>query len=397
MMNLHNVMKEIPLTEIGQIQIGHAQDLPAATGCTVILCPQGAAAGVDVRGGGPASRETQLLNPVAAAEKIHAVLLSGGSAFGLDAAGGVMQYLEERNIGFETGAAKVPLVCASCIYDLIIGASDIRPDKAMGYQACVDAQTNTKTDGCIGVGTGATVGKFLGPASMMKSGLGSFAVQIGDLKIGAIVAVNALGDVFDSRTGLQLAGPVCTTHTTANMANPACADAVQEHHPAYADTSPRNQPAYADTSQENRSAYTDITQGNRSAYTDITQKKRPIMLCTEELICRQYSGLHNLFTGNTTIGAVITNGKFTKTEMNKIAAMAQNGLARSINPVHTTADGDSVYALSVGDVTADLNVTGTLAAQVMSSAIERAIYTASSLCGVPSYSTLLEKKQNTSN
>lgn len=344
-MNLHNVMKEIPLTEIGQIQIGHAQDLPAATGCTVILCPQGAAAGVDVRGGGPASRETQLLNPVAAAEKIHAVLLSGGSAFGLDAAGGVMQYLEEQNIGFETGAAKVPLVCASCIYDLVIGASDIRPDKAMGYQACVDAQTNTQTDGCIGVGTGATVGKFLGPASMMKSGLGSYAIQIGDLKIGAIVAVNALGDVFDSRTGLQLAGPVSTAHISS--------DTTQEHHPA--------------------------------------------MLCTEELICRQYSGLHNLFTGNTTIGAVITNGKFTKTEMNKIAAMTQNGLARSINPVHTTADGDSVYALSVGDVTADLNVTGTLAAQVMSSAIERAIYTASSLCGVPSYSTLLEKKQNTSN
>lgn len=371
MMNLHNVMKEIPLTEIGQIQIGHAQNLAAATGCTVILCPQGAAAGVDVRGGGPASRETQLLNPVAAAKKIHAVLLSGGSAFGLDAAGGVMQYLEERNIGFETGAAKVPLVCASCIYDLIIGASDIRPDKAMGYQACVDAQTNTQTDGCIGVGTGATVGKFLGPAAMMKSGLGSYAIQIGELKIGAIVAVNALGDVFDSRTGLQLAGPLRTDHTPTKATDPAYADIAQEKHPAYTDTIQEKHPPYTDT-----------------AY-----KSHPAMLCTEELICRQYSGLHNLFTGNTTIGAVITNGKFTKTEMNKIAAMAQNGLARSINPVHTTADGDSVYALSVGDVTADLNVTGTLAAQVMSSAIERAIYTAKSLCGVPSYNSLHKKEQ----
>lgn len=343
-MNLHHVMKEIPLSEIKQIQIGHAQDLSAATGCTVILCPEGASAGVDVRGGGPASRETQLLNPVAAAEKIHAVLLSGGSAFGLDAAGGVMQYLEERHIGFETGAAKVPLVCASCIYDLIIGASDIRPDKAMGYQACENAQTNLLTDGCIGVGTGATVGKFLGPASMMKSGLGSYAIQIGELKIGAIVAVNALGDIFDTQTGMQIAGPIRTASPAMHTEQAPSSDST-------------------------------------------------VMLCTEELICQQYSGLKNLFTGNTTIGAIITNGKFTKTEMNKIAAMAQNGLARSINPVHTTADGDSVYALSVGDISADLNVTGTLAAQVMSSAITRAIYSAKSMCGVPSYQELFSENK----
>lgn len=343
-MNLHNVMQEIPLSEIKQIQIGHAQDLSAATGCTVILCPEGAAAGVDIRGGGPASRETQLLNPVAAAEKIHAVLLSGGSAFGLDAAGGVMQYLEEKHIGFETGAAKVPLVCASCIYDLIIGASNIRPDKTMGYQACENAQVNLRTDGCIGVGTGATVGKFLGPASMMKSGLGSYAIQIGELKIGAIVAVNALGDIFDTQTGMQIAGPLHAASPDMHTAQAASADST-------------------------------------------------VMLCTEELICHQYSGLKNLFTGNTTIGAIITNGNFTKTEMNKIAAMAQNGLARSINPVHTTADGDSVYALSVGDISADLNVTGTLAAQVMSSAITRAIYSAESMCGVPSYQELFSENR----
>lgn len=255
-----------------------------------------------------------------------------------------MQYLEEKHIGFETGAAKVPLVCASCIYDLIIGASNIRPDKTMGYQACENAQVNLRTDGCIGVGTGATVGKFLGPASMMKSGLGSYAIQIGELKIGAIVAVNALGDIFDTQTGMQIAGPLHAASPDMHTEQAASADST-------------------------------------------------VMLCTEELICHQYSGLKNLFTGNTTIGAIITNGNFTKTEMNKIAAMAQNGLARSINPVHTTADGDSVYALSVGDISADLNVTGTLAAQVMSSAITRAIYSAESMCGVPSYQELFSENR----
>lgn len=307
-------MKEIPITAIENIKIGHAQNIEAATGCTVIICEKGAPTGVDVRGGGPASRETELLNPRAASESIHAVLLSGGSAFGLDAAGGVMQYLEEHNVGFDVGCTKVPLVCESCIFDLEIGSIFVRPDKAMGYAACIDAEQNELKEGNVGVGTGATVGKLHGTIGMMKSGLGTYAIQIGNLKVGAIVVVNALGDIIDPYTGKILAGLL---------------DDSQSH-----------------------------------------------FLNSEEVLYSTYNRSKNLFTGNTTIGAIITNGRFTKSEMGKIAAMAQNGYARTICPVHTTADGDSIYAMSVGDIEADINVVGTLAAKVMAEAILKAVLTA---------------------
>ena len=314
------MLNEIPLNQIENIRIGHAQDLEAATGCSVIICEKGAPTGVDIRGGGPASRETQLLNPLATAEAIHAILLSGGSAFGLDAAGGVMQYLEERDIGFDVGITKVPLVCESCIFDLTVGSSKIRPNQAMGYAACIAAEKNLNLQGNVGAGTGATVGKLYGPTTMMKSGLGTYAIQLGDLKVGAIVVVNALGDVINSKTGKILAGLLNKEHTG--------------------------------------------------------------FLNTEKEFYKPYSGTKDLFTGNTTIGAIITNAKFNKTQLNKIAGMAQNGYARSICPVHTTADGDSIYAMSVGDVEADLNVVGTLAARVMVEAITKAVTSAQSAYGL---------------
>ena len=314
------MLSEIPLNQIENIRIGHAQDLKAATGCSVIICEKGAPTGVDIRGGGPASRETQLLNPLAVAKAIHAILLSGGSAFGLDAAGGVMQYLEERNIGFDVGITKVPLVCESCIFDLTVGSSKIRPNQAMGYAACIAAEKNLNLQGNVGAGTGATVGKLYGPTTMMKSGLGTYAIQLGDLKVGAIVVVNALGDVINSKTGKILAGLLNKEHTD--------------------------------------------------------------FLNTEKEFYKAYSGTKDLFTDNTTIGAIITNAKFNKTQLNKIAGMAQNGYARSICPVHTTADGDSIYAMSVGDVEADLNVVGTLAARVMEEAITKAVTSAQSAYGL---------------
>lgn len=317
-------MKEIRITEIENIHIGNAENREAATGCTVILCEKGAPAGIDVRGGGPASRETELLNPTAAADKIHAILLSGGSAFGLDAAGGVMRYLEERGVGVDTGAAKVPLVCSSCLFDLQIGRKDVRPDKEMGYQAC----GGSYKDGNFGAGTGATVGKFKGTDYMMKTGIGSYAVQIGPLQIGAVCAVNALGDIFDYKTGRRIAGLLNETKD-----------------------------------------------GLRS---------------TEEEMYKQCLETRDLFTGNTTIGAVITNGKFDKAQMNKIAAMAQNGYARSIRPVHTQADGDTIYALSVGEVTADLNGVGTLAAEVTAEAIKRAVFAAEPAYGLPAARDFLQ-------
>jgi L-aminopeptidase/D-esterase-like protein len=312
-------MKEISVKEIENIKIGNAENKVAGTGCTVILCEQGAATGLDVRGGGPASRESELLKPMAAAQAIHAVLLSGGSAFGLDAAGGVMEYLEERNIGFDVGVTKVPLVCQSCLFDLCVGDFKVRPDKKMGYEACVNAEQGNYQDGNVGAGTGATVGKLRGAEGCMKSGIGSYAVQIGDLKVGAVVAVNALGDIYDWKNGQKVAGLLAENNKT--------------------------------------------------------------FVNTEEEVYKKYDVVENKFVENTTIGVVITNAKFDKSQLCKIAGMTHDGYARSIRPVHTTADGDSIYAMSVGSVAADQDMVGTLAAQVMSEAILRAVMSAESAYG----------------
>lgn len=309
-------MKEISIKDIENIKIGNAQNREAGTGCTVVICENGAPTGLDVRGGGPASRESELLKPVAAADSIHAVLLSGGSAFGLDAAGGVMQYLEEKNIGYDVGITKVPLVCESCLFDLAVGDYQVRPDKEMGYEACVNAEAGNYKDGNEGAGTGATVGKLHGADGCMKSGIGSYAVQIGELKVGAIAAVNALGDIYDWKSGEKIAGLLA-----------------------------EDQKTFLDTEQE---------------------------------FYKSYAVVENKFVENTTLGIVITNAKFDKTQLCKIASMTQNGYARSIRPVHTTADGDSIYAMSVGEVSADQDMVGTLAAQVMSEAILRAVMSAES-------------------
>ncbi len=314
---LNDTLEEIELCDIGDFKIGNAQDEKAGTGCTVLLFENGACAGLDVRGGGPAARESELLKPLAAADKIHAILLSGGSAFGLDAAGGVMQYLEEHGYGLDVGVTKVPLVCASCLFDLTVGDPTVRPDKAMGYAAACAAEQNNYRNGNIGAGTGATVGKTRGIRYCMKSGIGSYAVQLGPLKIGAVVAVNALGDIFDYKTGCKIAG-------------------------VQGDTDP---------------------------------------LAENDL----YDGYAHAVAGsmeNTTIGVVITNANFNKAQLCKIASTAQDGLARSIRPVHTGFDGDSIYAVSIGDVTADQDVVATLAAQVVSEAILCAVQSAQSAYGI---------------
>ena len=313
-------MREINIMEVGGFRVGQEQDEKGMTGITVILCDDVAPAGVDVRGGGPASRETPLLQPVADAKGIHAIVLSGGSAFGLDAAGGVMQYLEERNIGFDVGVTKVPLVCQSCLFDLRIGDKDVRPDKSMAYRACENASYEPMLEGNFGAGCGCTVGKINGIEHCMKSGIGSYAVRVGELKVGAIVAVNALGDVYDIDTGKELAGL---------------------------------------RDEQNRLA------------------------SSEEALYQMAVCPKNLFTGNTTIGVILTNAKMDKTTMNKVASMAHNGYARAIRPVHTMADGDSIYALSVGNVESDVNVVGTLSAYVMGKAIGRAVMAAEGACGLP--------------
>ncbi len=200
-------MKEIKISEMHGFHVGHAQNAEAATGCTAIICEQGAWAGVDVRGGSPASRETELLRPVNTVQQIHAVMLSGGSALGLEAGDGAMQFLEQKGIGFETGFGKVPIVCGASLFDLELVSGRIRPDKAMGYAACQAAYSGEEPkQGNYGAGTGATVGKFFGPDGMMKSGIGMYAAQIGAVQCAAIVAVNALGDVIDYDNKKILAG-----------------------------------------------------------------------------------------------------------------------------------------------------------------------------------------------
>ena len=315
-------MKEISIKDIAPLKIGQAENAEAATGCTVFVCENGMRAGLDVRGGGPASRESELLKPLAAAQEIHAIVLAGGSAFGLGTANGVMQCLEERGIGFDVGVTKVPLVAQSDLFDLTVGAPFVRPDAAMGYEAArlaLDAP-NYK-DGNSGAGCGATVGKIGGMETCMKTGIGSYAIQIGELQIGAVVAVNALGDVFDWKTGRQIAGL-------------------------------------------------------------LTEDKKGFRR-TSDVMKSSIRVVENRFTDNTTLGVVVTNADFSKAALCKIAGMAHDGYARSIQPVHTSADGDSIYAVSVGKVAADQDVVGILAAEVVSEAIIRAVLNAESAYGYP--------------
>ena len=314
-------MNPIDIRSIGNVRIGHAQNEAAGTGCTVILAPEGAVAGVDVRGGAPATRETDLLNPVNMVESIFGVILSGGSAYGLDAAGGVMKFLEEKNIGFNVGVGVVPIVCGASLFDLIAGDAQIRPDSQMGYEACKNAwNQGPLSEGNFGAGTGATVGKIAGPEYMMKSGVGHYAVQLGDLKVGAIVAVNALGDVIDKETGKCLAG--------------------------------------------------------------VLNKDKNGIDSTSRIVLENYNKGRDVFSGNTTIGCLITNAKLTKAQASKLAAVAQNGYAQVIHPVHTMSDGDSIFALSLGAVLADFLAVGILAQEVIATAINRAVCAAKPAYGL---------------
>jgi L-aminopeptidase/D-esterase-like protein len=297
------------ITAVPGIRVGHAQDDEALTGCTVILCEAGAVGGVDQRGGAPGTRETDLLRPMHRVEKVHGVLLTGGSAFGLDAAGGVMRYLEERGIGFDVGVARVPIVPAAVIFDLAIGRPDVRPDAAMAYQACLQATTDPVIEGSVGAGTGATVGNILGMGNATKSGVGSACVEVvNGLFVGAIVAVNALGDIIDPHTGEIIAGA-------------------------------RSEQGFADTLQVMRNML-----------------KPPVVP-----------------PDNTVIGVVATNAKLSKEEANKVAQMAHDGLARAIRPAHTMYDGDTIFALSTGELTADVNLIGAFAAEVFAEAIMRSV------------------------
>ncbi|MBR6701140.1 MAG: P1 family peptidase [Firmicutes bacterium] len=319
-------MKEIKISDIKGIKVGHAQNIEGGTGCTAIICEQGAFAGVDVRGGGPASRETELLKPINMIQQIHCVMLSGGSAYGLAAGDGAMYYLEEKGAGFDVGVGTVPIVCGASLFDLVVGDPKCRPDKDMGYEACKNSESDEEpAEGNVGAGTGATIGKFKGIDYIMKSGLGIYAVQIGDVQCAAVVAVNALGDVIDYDTHERIAGMLNSTK-----------DGI----------------------------------GN-----------------TVEAMYEEIGKAKNVFTGNTTIGCIITNAKLNKDQCNKLAQIAHNGYAKVISPVHTSADGDTIFVMATGEVEVGPDSLGALATEVMARAINRAVRKAEPAYGLKAASS----------
>ncbi|MGO9310879.1 MAG: P1 family peptidase [Spirochaetia bacterium] len=311
------------ITDVPGIQVGHAQHASGTTGCTVILCMGGAIPGVDARGGAPGTRETDCLRPENVVPLVHAVFLSGGSAYGLDCATGIMRFLEERKIGFDAGVTVVPIVAGAVLNDLGFTGGTARPDAAMGYRACQEAGPTESRQGNVGAGTGAAIGRLSGTSrGMTKGGLGTASVTLGELVVGALVAVNCNGDVSDPDTGEVLAG-------TLTVDRSRIAGAM------------------------------DMIMGNTAGFKE---------------------GLPT----NTTIGAVATNGALTKATATRVAMMAHDGLARTIVPVHTLGDGDVIFALGTGSVAADVSRIGALAAWVMSRAVANAVRAAESLNGVPS-------------
>jgi len=313
------------LTDVAGLSVGHWTDLEAATGCTVVLCgADGAVAGVDVRGSAPGTRETDLLDPVNAVQRIHAVLIGGGSAFGLDACTGVMRWLEARGRGVEVGPVRVPLVCAAVLFDLPLGRADVRPDAAAGEAACDAASTAAVPQGSVGAGTGATVGKMFGFEHATKSGLGSASLRLaGGITVAALVAVNAAGDVVDPASGSVLAGPRLPGGGFAR---------------------------------------------------------------TSERLCERPATIG--IGGSTTLGVVATDAELSKVEATRVARMAHDGLARTIDPVHTMLDGDTVFALATGaaGVPADVTTVGAAAATVLAQAVLAAVRTATGLAGLPAAS-----------
>lgn len=322
-------IREISISDIRGFKIGSAENSDAGTGVTVIISEAGAVAGVDVRGGGPATRETDLLKPENMVQSINAVVLSGGSAFGLEAACGVMEHLEEMKVGFETGFGVVPIVCGASLFDLPVGDPAVRPDKDMGRRAAENAYAGVFGIGNHGAGTGATVGKYKGPARMMKGGQGTSAVQTGELQVGAVTAVNALGDIFDLE-GNKIAG---------------------------------------------------LLSADGSSF-----------VSTVEAMKADLADQINIFKGNTTITCIVTNGRLTKAQCTKLASIAHDGYARVIRPVHSTADGDTIFVMATGEVEVNFDSLAVLATEQVSRAIISGVASAESAYGIKAAGFLLNNK-----
>ncbi|OGP82617.1 MAG: peptidase [Deltaproteobacteria bacterium RBG_16_54_11] len=317
------------ITDVQGIRVGHASNVDAMTGCTVVLCEEGAVGGVEIRGSATGTRQLDSLYPVHVVQQVHAILLTGGSSFGLDAVGGVMRYLEEKGKGFDVGVTRVPIVPAAVIFDLAFGDYRIRPDAAMAYEACLHASAGAMEEGSIGVGTGATVGKLFGLERACKGGVGTASLEgKAGVVVGALAAVNALGDVVDGRTGAILAG--------------------------------------------------------------LRDEKGIGFVSTADLLRQGIwkEGFGNSYKGNTTIGVIATNVALVREDAIKVAQMAHNGLARVISPINTTLDGDIVFALSLGQHAGDVNHVGALAEAAVMEAVKRAIMKADGFGIIPAYRDL---------
>ena len=290
------------IVDVAGIRVGQAQDVRSRTGCTVVLMPErGVVCGVDVRGSAPGTRETDLLAPTAHVEVVHAILLAGGSAFGLDAASGVMRYLEERGVGYEVGPWRVPIVPGAVIFDLGVGDGSVRPDAAMGYAAAAAARPEAFPEGSVGVGCGATAGKLAGLERAMRSGIGTASRRVGDVVVGAIAVANAIGSIYDPKTHERIAGPRADDGTFLD--------------------------------------------------------ERPLieaLLHSTELVPRAGA--------NTTLAVIATNARLRKVDATKVAQMAHDGLARAIVPVHLTRDGDTIFACATGEAVAEAIACGVRAA-----------------------------------
>ncbi len=316
------------ITDVPGIKVGHEQDLTALTGCSVVLCENGAIGGVDQRGGAPGTRETDLMRPMHLVEHVHAITLAGGSAFGLDAASGVMRYLEERRIGFDVRVAHVPIVPAAILFDLEVGSAAVRPDAEMGYRAAQNAVSPMIQQGNVGAGTGAAVGKIYGIKHAMKSGIGTASLSLGGgVVIGALIAVNAFGDIYDPMLNRLIAGVL-----------------------------------------DKKNALADTLLAMR------TFKGRSIMKLAS--------------IRNTVIGVVATNARLTKEQVNKVAQTAHNGLAQTIRPAHTMLDGDTIFALATGQRSVDVNVVAAFAPEVVAQAVLNAIIAAEPAGGLPTARSL---------
>ncbi|MBC5998252.1 peptidase S58 family protein [Romboutsia ilealis] len=312
------------ILDVKGLKVGQVQDEDGLTGCTVVICEEGAVCGVDVRGSAPGTRETDLLDPINMIQKVHAVVLSGGSAFGLESTCGVSQYLEEKNIGFDVSVAKVPIVVGAVLFDLAVGNPKCRPNKKMGYKACEVASDTVLKQGNFGAGCGATVGKIKGPEYAMKGGIGSYSIKLENgLVVSALIAVNAFGDVYED--GNVIAGVLDDTKTRV------------------------------------LNSYELMKQGiNKGGFS----------------------------IDNTTIGIVATNAKLDKAGCKKISQMAHDGYAKAIFPIHTPHDGDTIFTMATGEIETDITLLGSIAAEVVEKSIINAIKNASDVKNILSYKNI---------